>query len=737
MCSPTTGEGCAPASKASRMVIDGYVRVSQLRGREGESFISPVIQGEQIMAWATMRGAQVGRVFEELDVSGARADRPLLEKAMVRIETGESDGLVVAKLDRFGRSLIHSLAAVERIQAAGGTFVSVQDGFDLATDHGRLVLRMMLSWAEWELDRIRAGWRTARARAVARGVHMGGRPPAGYERDEAHRLTPHPQHGPFIGAAFEKRADGMTLQRVAAFLTDAAVPTAYSKGAWTVAGLRCVLANRVYLGELRNGEFVRDDAHPPLIDAATWQLAQSPRMRSQRAPGRPTPLGGLVHCGTCGRVLQSHSVVRNGRRHRTYACRRDDCGGPVHITGRVLEPYVEACFFALLDQQRIPAELEALHDDAAEARAALTAFRDDPAVQAALGAEHFAAGLATRVQRERRALGAIAAARDRLQVLEPGGREVWETRWSQLTIVERRRSMGRLIEEVVIARGAGAVEARAAVVPRGTDAPMGPPAAPSRWKEQRIETELRGFATEGWPDDEAFISAGRGPLLAQIHATGGPVRWSRRIATTRPATCSRGYWTDPRIRAALVSLLDGRRTWPTRRELSALGYDGLYGAMARRGRRAWESEFGFAGRAGLAGPTRWSEPNVLAAMEELTRGCASYPSRAVFQAAGLDGLHQAIRTHHGGHDLWARRLALPRNGRRPHTKTVLRWTDVLVESRLRALAADLGVDRYPLQREFVAAGEGGLYRQIKKTAGHASWARRLDLPRPTERRPAR
>ena len=719
------------------MVVDGYVRVSQLRGREGESFISPVIQGEQIRAWAAIRGAQVGRVFEELDVSGARADRPLLEEALARIESGASDGLVVAKLDRFGRSLIHSLAAVERIHAAGGTFVSVQDGFDLSTDHGRLVLRMMLSWAEWELDRIRAGWRTARARAVERGVHMGGRPPAGYEHDDARRLRPHPSHGVQIGAAFTKRAEGMTLERVAAFLTEAGVPTAYSDGPWTVAGLRCVLTNRVYLGELHNGEFVLEDAHPPLTDPVTWQLAQSPRLRSQRTPGQPTPLGGLVNCGTCGRVLQSHSVVRNGRRHRTYACRRDDCGRPVHITGGVLEPYVEACFFALLDEQPIPAELDALHDDAADARAALIAYRDDPAIQAALGPEHFAAGLATRVQQERRALGAIAAARDRLQVLEPGGRELWEDRWPQLTIVERRRNIGRLIEDIVVARGAAAVETRASVVPRGADGPMAPPPAAARWDERRIETELRAFATDRWPDDEAFISAGHGPLLAQVHATGGPVRWARKLRVTDLPTCTRGSWTDARIQAALAALLEGLRTWPTRREFAALGYDGLYGAMARRGRRTWEREFGFDRRPGLAGPTRWTEPNVRAAMQELTRGCENYPSRAAFQSAGLDGLHQAIRAHHGGHDLWAARLGLPRNGRRPHHKTVLRWTDSLVEARLRALAADLGADRYPLQREFVAAGEGGLYRQIKKTAGHAWWARRLDLPRPTERRAAR
>jgi hypothetical protein len=58
-------------SEGSDVVIDGYVRVSQLRGREGESFISPVVRGDQIRAWATMRAAHVGRVFEELDASGA------------------------------------------------------------------------------------------------------------------------------------------------------------------------------------------------------------------------------------------------------------------------------------------------------------------------------------------------------------------------------------------------------------------------------------------------------------------------------------------------------------------------------------------------------------------------------------------------------------------------------------------------------------------------------------------
>jgi DNA invertase Pin-like site-specific DNA recombinase len=708
-------------------MIDGYVRVSQVRGRHGDRFLSPAVQREQIEGWIAARGAQIGQLFEELDVSGARVNRPGLEQAIRRIECGASDGLVVAKLDRFGRSLTQSLAAIQRIQSAGGIFVSVQDGLDLATDTGRLIVRIMLSMAEWELDRIRDGWRAARSRAVARGVHMGGRAPTGYQHDDARRLRPHPDYAAYITELFARRAQRETLERLAAFLSQNGVPSAYSAGPWTAAGVRVVLSNRVYLGELHSGEFILEGAHAPLTDAVTWQIAQSVRPRVRSRHGRPALLNGLVLCGSCRRLMQTHSVGRSGLARRVYVCRRDDCVARVHINGAVLEPYVEACFFALLEIRDVPAELEGLEQEAARAHDALVAFRDNPAIAEALGSERFVAGLAGRARDERRALGAVAAARDRLRVLEPGGREVWEQRWPQLGSDERREAMARLIEHVEVSRGFAPVERRAAVLPRGRQTTMGSPGPPRLWGERRIEAALREYVADEWPRDEEFTADGRGPLLAQVHATGGPARWARRIAAAaRPR--ARGYWSDDRIHASLTVLLAGRSRWPTHRELSAWGYSGLYAAMQRRGRRAWEAEFGFAGPRG-AGEAHWTEQNVSRALVEFTRGRKTYPSRAEFQLAGLDGLHQAIRLRHGGHDRWAQRLGLPRAGGRSHRKSVLRWTDALVEQRLRALVRDLGMDRYPLRREFLAAGEGGLYRRIKVTDGHASWARRVGVPR--------
>jgi DNA invertase Pin-like site-specific DNA recombinase len=123
-------------SGGEQLWVDGYVRVSKVGRRRGERFISPAEQRECINGWALARGARVLEIFEELDESGGRDDRPLLERAVGRVEGGISQGVVVSEADRFGRSLISGLAAIQRIKAAGGRFVAVKNGLDTGTDTG-------------------------------------------------------------------------------------------------------------------------------------------------------------------------------------------------------------------------------------------------------------------------------------------------------------------------------------------------------------------------------------------------------------------------------------------------------------------------------------------------------------------------------------------------------------------------------------------------------------------------
>jgi DNA invertase Pin-like site-specific DNA recombinase len=105
-------------------------------------------------------------------VSGSKTDRPELAKAIGRLEPG--DVLVVTRLDRLARSTRDLLKSLKDTWA------------DTTTAHGRLMLTVLGGLAEFERELIRARTSEGRARARARGVHMG-RPHKlnAYQRREA------------------------------------------------------------------------------------------------------------------------------------------------------------------------------------------------------------------------------------------------------------------------------------------------------------------------------------------------------------------------------------------------------------------------------------------------------------------------------------------------------------------------------------------------------------------------
>src|SRR4051794_18667946 len=105
------------------MRVVSYGRVSRVLGPAGDSFLSPREQRDRIAQWASDHGATIVEHLEDLDVSGGTIDRPGFQRALALIEAGEADVLVTARLDRFARSIPLAYQAIERLEAAGGTFV--------------------------------------------------------------------------------------------------------------------------------------------------------------------------------------------------------------------------------------------------------------------------------------------------------------------------------------------------------------------------------------------------------------------------------------------------------------------------------------------------------------------------------------------------------------------------------------------------------------------------------------
>ncbi|AIL66136.1 DNA-invertase hin (plasmid) [Rickettsiales bacterium Ac37b] len=106
-------------------------------------------------------------------VSGSKSERPGLNKCLEELQAG--DTLVVWRLDRLGRSMIHLVSLINDFQKKGIAFKSLCDGpIDTTTASGEFVFNIFSSLSQFEKrliqERTRAGLNAARARG-----RLGGR----------------------------------------------------------------------------------------------------------------------------------------------------------------------------------------------------------------------------------------------------------------------------------------------------------------------------------------------------------------------------------------------------------------------------------------------------------------------------------------------------------------------------------------------------------------------------------
>jgi site-specific DNA recombinase len=437
----------------------GYVRVSRVAGREGDSFISPAIQMERIEAHAKAHGHEVVSWETDLDQPGSRYQRPGFQRALEAVERGQAEGVIVAKLDRFARSVAGAAQALTRLEASGGVLVAVDLGLDTSNPAGRLMRNVLMALAEFELDRIRESWQSAREHAIGRGIHISKVPPVGYRRGEDRRLEPDPVAAPIVHEVFLRRARGQSWDSLCAFL-DEALPKP-NGGSWTRQTVTSMVARRTYLGEAHAGATSNPDAHEPIVSRAEWEAAQQ-KPRSRR-PRSAALLSGIIRCSACG-----YAMTRGGggsRGYWNYRCRKRHSSGLCPAPARVSVLKADAFIWQAIQDfiREGAAKIQAAEDrsDAADrytkavadverAEEELTAWTSGELVSV-LGQETFLTGYREREAALSEAKEAISKVpRSSVTELPPPDFD-----FDALAPGDRRTMIDILIERIEVSRGRG------------------------------------------------------------------------------------------------------------------------------------------------------------------------------------------------------------------------------------------------------------------------------------------
>jgi DNA invertase Pin-like site-specific DNA recombinase len=479
--------------------VAGYIRVSRRGDRDDERLRSPDYQHQAIERFANGEGLEVQWFAPEIDVSGSKPQRRILDEIIRQVESGQLGGIVVAKLDRLSRLRPRDRVLLfEAIEDAGGVVLSASEQIDPSTPEGRFARDVFLGVARMQWEKYREGFETAKEGAIASGIAVQNRPAVGYRKRADRRIEPDPKTAPIVREAFERRARGEGPSALARFLESQRVRTSQGSKTWSKQAVYGMVSNPIYKGLLRYGRddrFVNTASHEPIVSEALWAAAQKPNGHHP-APLRSAEstwlLSGLLRCSACRYAMQG---TKTSRGKRIYRCTRTHSGGvcpaPARIDADPIEELAVEEFWLAMRQARgkghrdVSGRVHELELDLERAERVLGALLAPEMLAVVADLPDYAARVAD--ARQVRDAAAEALGREQAQVAPERLLPVATLRdaWESMTIPERRDLLGQHFDCLALSR-----ERRLVTFPAG----LGPTDLPRRGFTR--VPELVGFDTD-------------------------------------------------------------------------------------------------------------------------------------------------------------------------------------------------------------------------------------------------
>ena len=305
-----------------------YCRVSSDE-RLDQSFNSIDAQREAGIAYVASQKAEgwelVPDFYEDPGFSGGNMDRPGLKRLLKDIQAGKIDIVVVYKIDRLSRSLADFAKMVEVFDNHMVSFSSVTQQINSATSMGRLMLNVLLSFAQFEREVTGERIRDKIAASKRKGMWMGGSVPFGY-RVENRALHIEPQEAELVQRIFELFIAEKSTTKIVKEFNEQGIQTKRKK-AFCKQSIYKILHNRTYIGEISHKGESFPAQHERLIDQITWErthaiLSQDNRQRCKNVWEKKNRnhflLRGIAYTQDGDLLIPMATKKPNGKVYRYY-----------------------------------------------------------------------------------------------------------------------------------------------------------------------------------------------------------------------------------------------------------------------------------------------------------------------------------------------------------------------------------------------------------------------------------
>ncbi len=252
--------------------------------------------------------------YDDGGYSGGNMERPALKRLLFDVQNGLVDIIVVYKIDRLTRSLMDFSKIVEVLDKHNASFVSITKHFNTTTSMGRLILNMLLSFAQFEREVTGERIRDKISASKKKGMWMGGKPPLGYYRKDK-KIYPDEEKAILINNIFKKYMELKSTTLLKGCLKEQGRNI-------SVGNLNCILRNKAYIGLVGHKGTWYQGEHQGIIPIELFEQVQNVmadnRINRQYYDPKKSLLSGKLYDDKDNAMSPSWSTGCSGKTHRYY-----------------------------------------------------------------------------------------------------------------------------------------------------------------------------------------------------------------------------------------------------------------------------------------------------------------------------------------------------------------------------------------------------------------------------------
>ena len=191
-------------------------------------------------------------------------NRPGLKKLLEDVKAGKIDIIIVYKLDRLSRSICDFAELSKVFDKHGTSFVSVTQEINTTTSSGRMMLNILVTFAQYEREVIAERIRDKMSASRKKGKWVGGSVPLGYKVVDKH-LHINEEEVEIVKRIFTRFLEIGSPRQIAFELEESGVARRDGRP-WNVSHIYRILQNHTYIGKVNYKGEIYEGEHEAIID---------------------------------------------------------------------------------------------------------------------------------------------------------------------------------------------------------------------------------------------------------------------------------------------------------------------------------------------------------------------------------------------------------------------------------------------------------------------------------------